>query len=229
MRLSTFALGTALLLSSLAGCSKSSSAPDSDGGAASTGSAANGAVAAASAPAASSSAKPDPDACGPNDKAPVLKYADVPFKWSQTPTLADAPKDKSYASVGGKPFELSKVEIWVSEANGDFSLRTNDGEMMGPSLTFKGVPKAGAAISEKWAYNHGYFQVPKKGDTIQCSRQTTSYNGDHATQFKLTRYDGKTADGSFVTTWEWDQHAEGKRQFWAGGTFKDAKVVVFKK
>lgn len=180
----------------------------------------------AATPAASGSA--DPDACPPDNKAPAFEYAEnVKFTWSQEPKLADAPKDKSYANVGGKTFVLPKVEVWISEERGEIDLRTNDGVLLGPNLTFKGEPKADLTLEDKWGSNRGYFQMPKKGTTAECSRQTTSYNGSNARIVKLTKYDGKTADGSFVTTWE-----EGfgeKRKMWAAGTFKDAKVVVFKK
>lgn len=177
-------------------------------------------------PSAAASAKEDPDACPKGNKPPEYKYADVKFTWSEKPSLADAPKDKAYANVGGKTFELPKVELWISEKQGEITLRTNDGVLLGPSLMFKGVPKAGLTIDEKFGQNRGYFQVPKKGDTVECSKQTTSYNGQNARIVKITKYDGKVADGSFVTTWQ-ESFGE-KRKFWAAGTFKDAKVVVFK-
>lgn len=174
-----------------------------------------------------SAAKADPDACPEGNKPPEYTYADVKFTWSKTPSLADAPKDKAYANVGGKTFELPKIELWVSEARGDISLRTNDGVLLGPSITWEGTPKAGLLLDQKFGQNKGYFQVPKKGETAECSRQTTSSNSPNARIVKITKYDGKTADGTFVTTW---QGTFGdKRKFWAAGTFKDAKVVIFKK
>lgn len=180
----------------------------------------------AATPAASGSA--DPDACPPDNKPPAFEYAeDVKFTWSQEPKLADAPKDKAYANVGGKTFVLPKIEIWVSEERGEVELRTNDGVILGPSLTFKAEPKADLSLDDKWGSNRGYFQMPKKGTTAECHKQTTSYNGSNARVVKLTKYDGKTADGSFVTTWE-----EGfgeKRKMWAAGTFKGATVKIFKK
>lgn len=178
--------------------------------------------------AAAPSGSADPDACPPDNKPPAFEYAeDVKFTWSQEPKLADAPKDKAYANVGGKTFVLPKVEVWISEERGEIDLRTNDGVLLGPNLSFKGEPKADLTLEDKWGQNRGYFQMPKKGTIAECSRQTTSYNGQNARIVKLTKYDGKTADGSFVTTWE-----EGfgeKRKMWAAGTFKDAKVVIFKK
>jgi len=174
-----------------------------------------------------SAAKADPDACPEGNKPPEFNYADVKFTWSETPSLADAPKDKVYANVGGKTFELPKVELWVSESRGDISLRMTDGVLLGPSITWDGTPKAGLLLDEKFGKNKGHFQVPKKGDTAECARQTTSSNSPNARIVKITKYDGKTADGTFVSTWQ-----EGfgeKRKFWAAGTFKDAKVVIFKK
>ncbi len=211
-------LATATATATSMGCKKGDGAADGGGDAAA-------AATATTAAAAASTAKADPCA---NSKPPELKFADVKFEWSQTPSLASAPKDKAYAFVGGgKPFELPKVELWVSEANGDWSLRTNDGVVMGPSLSFKGVPKAGETINEKFGNNKGYFQVPQKGDSVRCHAESTSYNGSNARIVKITKYDGKTADGTFVTTW--DESFGEKRKFWAAGTFKDAKVVVFKK
>ena len=178
-------------------------------------------------PAATASApKEDPDACPKGSKAPDFKYSDVKFTWTEKPTLAMAPKEKAYANVGGKTFELPKVELWISEKNGEISLRTNDGVLLGPSLSFKGVPKAGLMLEDKFGYNSGYFQVPKKGDTVECSRQTTSYNGSNARVMKISKYDGKVADVAFVTTWQ--ESSNEKRKFWAAGTVKDARVVVFK-
>lgn len=206
------------------GCKKQD-AEDGKGGAPSA-SASAPAVPSAAPSSATSAAKEDPDACPKGNKPPEYTYADVKFTWSEKPALADAPQDKSYANVGGKTFVLPKVELWISEKQGEITLRTNDGVLLGPSLMFKGVPKAGFSVDEKFGQNRGYFQVPKKGDTVECSKQTTSYNGQNARIVKITKYDGKLADGSFVTTW---QESNGdKRKFWAAGTFKDAKVVIFK-
>ncbi len=214
------------------GCSKK------DGGTSPSGSASvSAAVSSASATPATSasaaasaepaaSAKEDPDACPKDNKPPAYSYADVKFTWSEKPTIADAPKDKAYANVGGKTFELPKVELWVSEKRGEFDVRTNDGVLLGPSITIKGVPKSGFLADEKFGSNRGYFQMPKKGDTAECHRQTTSYNGSNARIVKIDRYDGKTADLSFVTTWK-ESFGE-KRQMWAAGTVKNARVVVFK-
>jgi hypothetical protein len=219
----TWMVGVSVLMLA-SGCKKGDAT--ADGGAASSATAASTASAAPSA-SASASAKVEADPCA-NSKPPEFKYADVKFEWSETPTLASAPKDKSYAFVGGgKPFELPKIEIWVSERSGDWSLRTNDGVVLGPSISFKGVPKAGETLTDKFGSNSGYFQVPKKGDTVRCHGESTSYNGKNARVIKITKYDGKTADGSFVTTWE-ESFGE-KRKFWAAGTFKDARVVIFKK
>ncbi|NOU32348.1 MAG: hypothetical protein HOO96_30960 [Polyangiaceae bacterium] len=216
--------GSMMLLATGMGCKKGDGAADGGAGAASA-SASASATTATTAAAAASTGKPDPCA---NSKPPEFKYADVKFEWTETPALTSAPKDKAYAFVGGgKPFELPKIELWVSERNGDWSLRTNDGVIMGPSLSFKGVPKAGETINDKFGSNSGYFQVPQKGDTVRCHGESTSYNGKNARIVKITKYDGKTADGTFVTTWE-ETFGE-KRKFWAAGTFKDAKVVVFKK
>lgn len=227
MRLSSVVscLSVVILVSSVA-CKKK----DEDGaGAAASASAAASAAPKASASAAaapSASAAPeDPNACPANNKAPDFKYSEVAFTWTEKPTLAMAPKDKAYANVGGKTFELPKVELWYTEKSGEWSLRTNDGVLLGPSLSMKGEPKAGSTYEDKMGNNRGYFQVPQKGTTAECHRQTTSYNGDNARIVKITKYDGKTVDLSFVTTWK----ARDDRKFWAAGTVKDARVVVFKK
>ncbi|MFO0617008.1 MAG: hypothetical protein U0414_30715 [Polyangiaceae bacterium] len=189
-------------------------------------------AASSAAPATSSSAAPassaDPDACPKDNKPPAFEYAEVPFTWSQTPELKSAPKDKAYANVGDKTFVLPKVEVWISEKEGEISLRTNDGVLLGPTLIFKGEPKAGMTLEDKWGNNRGYFQMPKKGTTAECSAQTTSFNGSNARIVKLDKYDGKTADVTFVTTWEANMNG-AKQQLWAAGTVKDAKVVIFKK
>ena len=225
MRIVSLVSGCSMVLAlASVGCKKKD-AEDGKGGAPSA-SASTPASPSASPSSAASAAKEDPDACPKGNKPPQYTYADVKFTWSEKPALADAPKDKSYANVGGKTFELPRVELWITEKQGDITLRTNDGVLLGPSLMFKGVPKAGFSVDEKFGQNRGYFQVPKKGDTVECSKQTTSYNGQNARIVKITKYDGKLADGSFVTTW---QESNGdKRKFWAAGTFKDAKVVIFK-
>lgn len=193
--------------------------PNASGSAASN---ASGSAAAS----ASAAPKEDPDACPKDNKPPAFTYADVKFTWSEKPALADAPKDKAYANVGGKTFELPKVELWVSEKRGEFDVRTNDGVLLGPTITIKGVPKAGFLAEEKFGSNRGYFQMPKKGDTAECHRQTTSFNGENARVVKIDRYDGKTADFTFVTTWK--ESYNEKRHMWAAGTVKNARVLVFK-
>jgi len=204
---------TASAKSSASSTSKSSAATTTTASAAVTGSA--------------SAAAEDPNACPKDNVPPKFEFAEVDFKWSDAPTLASAPKDKAYANVGDKTFVLPKVEVWISEKEGEITLRTNDGVLLGPALIFKGIPKTGLELTDKLGDNRGYFQMPKKGFTVECGSQTTSYNGKNARALKLTRYDEKTADGSFVTTWE-ESFGE-KRKMWAAGTFKDAKVVIFKK
>jgi hypothetical protein len=225
MRIVSLVSGCSMVLAvASVGCKKK---PAEDGQSGASSASASAASAPSAAPSSAASAvKEDPDACPKGNKPPEYVYADVKLTWSEKPSLADAPKEKSYANVGGKTFELPKVELWISEKQGDITLRTNDGVLLGPSLMFKGVPKAGFTVDEKFGQNRGYFQVPKKGVTVECSKQTTSYNGQNARIVKITKYDGKVADGSFVTTWQ--ETSGEKRKFWAAGTFKDAKVVVFK-
>ncbi len=76
--------------------------------------------------------------------------------------------------------------MWVSERNGDWSLRTNDGVIMGPSLSFKGVPKAGETINDKFGSNSGYFQVPRRATRSAATGESTSYNGKNARIVKIT-------------------------------------------
>jgi hypothetical protein len=177
------------------------------------------------------SAKPaasaDPDACPANESwAP--KYASATFDWTEKPSLDKAPKDGVYGNVGGgtKTFAIDKVEVWIDKKKKEWTLRANAGPL-GPSLMFKGEPKQGATVEEKFSGNRGYYQVPKKGGMAGCFRQTTSYNGDNARVVKLTKLDekAKTADVVFATTWR--ESFDAKRQFWAAGTIKGAKVVVF--
>ncbi len=169
----------------------------------------------------------DRTACPKDNKPPTYEYADVKFEWSETPSVEAAPKDKAYANIGDKTFVLPKVEVWVSEKEGTVTLRTQDGVLLGPSLILKGEAKVGAVFDEKWGKNRGYFQVPDEGFTAACSKHTTAFNGENARVLKLTKYDGITADGSFATTWR--ENMGAKRKMWAAGTFKDAKVVLFKK
>ncbi len=225
--LSLAACGSDAATSDSAAASAKSSAPKPKTSASASASAAPSTATSAAPSSSAGSAAEDPDACPKDNKPPTLEYADVKFEWTETPKLDSAPKDKSYANVGEKTFVLPKVEVWVSEKEGTVTLRTNDGVLIGPSLIFKGEAKAGAEFNDKWGQNRGYFQIPQKGFTAECSKQTTSYNGDNARILKLTKFDGSTADGSFVTTWR--ENTGEKRQFWAAGTFKDAKVVVFKK
>lgn len=174
----------------------------------------------------------DPDACPADTKPFKPTFADVSFTWSETPTLESAPKDGVYLSVGGgnKPMVAEKVELWVSKTRKDFSLRveTGGGIFLGTSLSFKTLPTAGATFNDKFGTNSGYFQVPYKRAWAECSKQTISYNGSNARILKITRYDEakERADGVFVTTWR--ESFDQKREFWAAGTFKDAKLVIFK-
>jgi hypothetical protein len=207
------------------GCKKKDEGGTSASASASASAAPTASGSTAAAPSASSTEPADPCA---KDKVATYNYADVKFDWTDKPSIDKAPKDKAYASAGvGKPFELESVEIWVTERDETWSLRTKGGGVLGPSLSLKGTPKTGMNIDEKWGSNRGYFQLPKKGETARCFGESTSYNGSNARIVKLTRYDGKTADGVFVTTWEesWGE----KRKPWAAGTFKNAKVVIFKK
>lgn len=215
-----------------AGCAKKDggegNAAASASAAASTAAAASAAPVASAEPApAASAAKDDRDACPEGNKPPELTYADVKFDWSETPKIADAPKDKAYANAGGNTFELPKIELCVYEGRGEINLRTHNDVLLGPSMTMKGTPKAGLVVEEKFGPNKGYFQAPKKGvESVECARQTTSSNSPNARIVKITEYDGKTADGTFVSTWQ--ENFGEKRKFWAAGTFKDAKVVIFK-
>lgn len=179
----------------------------------------------ATAPASSAKAADDPCAGTP---AVTFRHADIAFQWTEAPSLDSAPKDKAYAFVGaGRPFEIAKFEIWVSEGSGTWSLRSDDEVSLGPGLTFPGVPKAGLIIEDKFGKNQGHFQIPKKGETVRCAAESTSFNGKNARVLEITRYDEKTADGRFVTTWA--EHYGANRKFWAAGTFKNAKVRLFKK
>lgn len=168
------------------------------------------------------------DACAA-DEVWSPKSARVDFAWTETPTLDKAPKDGVYAFVGERtePFKLEQVELWVDKDKGEWALKAKAGPL-GPSLTIKGEPKSNAIVTEKFGANRGHFQVPRGRIMASCYKQTTSYNGDNARVIKLTRYDehAKRADGVFITTWR--ERTDQKRQFWAGGTFTDAKVVFFK-
>lgn len=199
-----------------------------DAGDAPAASAKPSATAAASAkPSAAPAASADPDAC-PANESWSPKYAKASFDWSQKPALDKAPKDGAYGNVGGgtETFGIDKVEVWIDKKKGEWTLRANHGPL-GPSLMFKGVPKQGATVEDKWGNNRGYYQVPKKAKMAGCFRQTTSYNGDNARVVKLTKLDekAKTADVTFATTWQ--EGFDLKRKFWAAGTVKGAKVVIF--
>jgi hypothetical protein len=174
--------------------------------------------------ASSSSSLEAPEVCKPGDVW-TPKPAKADFTWSQEPRLDAAPKDGAVASVGGEPFQIEKVEVWVDGKKGEWELRTQAGPL-GPALMFKGKPAAGQVVEEKWAQNRGYFQVPKKGLEAQCFAQTTSHNGKNARIVKLTKLDeaAQLADGVFVTTWE--EGFDDKRKLWAAGTFTGAKLVV---
>jgi hypothetical protein len=205
----------------------SSSAPAKSAAAKPSASASAAAPATSAAPAASGSAgAADPNACDPKDKW-TPKPGKATFEWSEKPALDKAPKDGVYASVGGEVFQIEQVSLSVDEKKKEWTLEAKAGPL-GPALMMKGEPKAGATVDEKFATNRGYFQVPQKGETAECFKQTTSYNGDNARVIKLTKYDAKakTADGSFVTTWQW-KDGDKVRKFWAAGTFKDAKVTLW--
>lgn len=164
------------------------------------------------------------EGCEPKDVW-TPKTAKVTLAWTDKPTLDKAPADGAYANVGGETFALDKVELWVSKSKDELDLRAKGGPL-GPSLSLKGTPKAGLVVDDKFGSNRGHFQVPQKGVTAACFKETTSYNGPNARVVKLLRYDeaAKTADVQFVTMW---QEASGaKRQFWAAGTVKGVRVVV---
>ncbi len=223
-------------LASLAGCGKVTIGAGDAGPASSTTAVSTTSITSASSSTTTASAAPsgsaDPDACPADTKPFTPKFSDVTYAWSETPTLESAPKDGVYISVGGKnkPMAADKVELWVSKTRKDFSLRVEAGGpfFLGPSLSFKTLPTAGATFNDKFGTNSGYFQVPYKRDWAECSKQTISYNGSNARVLKITRYDEakETADVTFVTTWR--ESFDQKREFWAAGTFKNAKVVIFK-
>lgn len=226
-RFATSTLCAAVLMS--VGCKKTEGSEEADASVTATAASAPAAPASASASASAPPAeKAAADVCPENAKAPTFHFVDdVTFDWTETPSLEGAPKDKVYANVGGKTFELPEIEVWVEEKRKTFSLRTAGDTLVGPSLTFEGKPKV-ATFKDGFADNKGYFQVPKSGDVpVQCFKQTTSYNGKNARALKLTKYDGKKASGVFVTTWE-ESRGE-KRKFWSAGTFKDARVRIFEK
>lgn len=205
----------------------SSSAP-AKSAAAKPSASATAAASASAAPAASGSAAAvDEKACDPKDKW-TPKPGKVEFEWSEKPSLDKAPKDGVFANVGGETFQIEQVSLSVDEKKKEWSLEAKGGPL-GPSLSLKGEPKAGATVDEKFGNNRGYFQVPQKAELPgECFKQTTSYNGDNARVIKLTKYDAKakTADGVFATTWQW-KDGDKVRKFWAAGTFKDAKVTMW--
>lgn len=178
------------------------------------------------------SASADPDACPANSTPFTPPFADVAFTWTETPSLDSVPKDGAYVSVGGgkQPMKAEKVELWIDKKRKDFSLRVDVGGpfFLGTSLSFKTMPTAGATFNDKFGTNSGYFQVPYKRAWAECSKQTISYNGSNARILKITRYDEakERADITFVTTWR--ESFDQKREFWAAGTVKDVKLVIFK-
>ena len=85
-----------------------------------------------------------------------------------------------------------------------------------------GFPKVGTE-EQAFGPHAGYYQLPDQGLTAECMKQAILGTGDDARIVKITRYDGKTADGVFVTTW---QETQGeRRKMWAGGTFVNAPVM----
>jgi len=169
------------------------------------------------------------DPCDKDDKPFKPEIANIGFKWSETPSLSDAPSDGVYMQIGSGPvMKAEETEIWVDKKRSSFDLRVKTGGPgLGPSISVKSLPHSGLLSEDKFGSNSGYFQVPKKGAMADCFKQTTSYNGQNARIVKITKYDEakKTADGSFVTTWK--EGFDEKRTFWAAGTFKNAHVVVF--
>jgi hypothetical protein len=144
------------------------------------------------------------------------------FAWTKSPRLDQAPKKGSFASVGGRPFALTSVEIW--RGAGEWELHTSTEGTLGPALTFPGAPRAGLAIDDAYGPHKGYFQLPDDGVAARCFAESTSFNGEHARSVRITKFDGKHASGRFVTTWEVSRRG-GTRRLWAGGTFTDAPVV----
>lgn len=212
----------------LAGCHK-----EDAGITITTSSSSSAPVAASVAPsstAAPSASAEDKDACPADTKPFKPQTSPIGFTWSEAPTLASAPSDGVFLGIANGPaMKIEKVEIWVYKSRAEWDLRVQtEGPGLGPSISFKGAPKAGVTMEDKFGSNRGYFQIPKKGLMADCFRQTTSYNGQNARIVKITRYDEKAekADGVFVTTWR--EGFDEKRTFWAAGTFKDARVVIFK-
>jgi hypothetical protein len=169
--------------------------------------------------------KADLIACESKSTRPVVTYVDnVPFTWTETPSLASAPAGRAVASVGGRTFELPVLQLWVKKDGSEYNLISGGGkQILGPSIYFPGKPEAGKEASLKWGDNSGYFQIPRQGTTVECFEQSVSFNGSNAGAIKFTKYDGKTASGTFVTTWR-RQGASGEQRFWAAGTFLDIKV-----
>jgi hypothetical protein len=229
-------LSLVALTSLTAACGKITLGPGDAGSTSTTSSTVSSASTTSTSSGATASAAPsasaDPDACPAGTKPFTPTFSDVAFTWSETPSLDAAPKDGVYFNVGAgqKTMKADKVELWVTKSRKDFSLRfeANGSFFLGGSLSFKSLPQAGTTLNDKFGTNSGYFQVPYKRAWAECSKQTISYNGSNARILKITKYDEakETADGVFVTTWR--ESFDQKREFWAAGTFTNAKVVVFK-
>ena len=174
------------------------------------------------------SASADRDACGPTEVwKPTPAKSD--FKWAESVPLDKAPKDGVYAHLAGgtEPIKLDKIELWIDKKRKEWTLKAESGPV-GPSLIFVGEPKVGEAVTAAFGTGHrGFFQMPKGAGFPQCFRQTTSVTGEHGRVVKLTKLDekAKLADGAFVTTWR--DASTPKREMWAAGTFKNARVEIF--
>ncbi|MBX3186954.1 MAG: hypothetical protein KF901_03015 [Myxococcales bacterium] len=158
--------------------------------------------------------------CKEDDKVRYAKFEHA-FTWTKTPDLASVPTDKVLGSVGGDVFQLRRFELSLHPSERKWTLLAVGGAL-GPSLVLPMPPQVGVVYEEKFGPHLGYFQAPDRGLTAECLKQTMIANGDDARVVKLTRYDGKTADGVFVTTWQ--ETSGERRRFWAGGTFANAKV-----
>jgi hypothetical protein len=67
----------------------------------------------------------DLEACDKDDKPFKPELANVAFKWTETPSLADAPADGAYMQIGSGPvMKAEEVEIWVDKKRSSFDQRT---------------------------------------------------------------------------------------------------------
>ena len=155
------------------------------------------------------------------------------FKWSEAPTIDQAPGSGVHGVVNGASLVFDNIAITAEDAHYNLEVRANKDHMSaGPRIALAQAPAAGTTQSHKMADSaHGTFlQAP---DPSRGPTATTSWNTATAWTVQIAKWDVKpwsaatknqvagTASGKFVIVFK---GGSGFKDSWVAGTFTDVPV-----